>query len=144
MGLRTCPRHAGPAFAGHYPARGLAVGDLDNDGRPDVVVANNGGAPLILHNITSRANHWLGIDLTELATGANITWSAAGVRHSLFHRGGGSYLSSSDPRDLLGLGPAEYADWVEVQWPGAGKRLDRFTHVAGGRYYSLAPGGKLK
>ena len=143
-GFEDVSAHAGPAFAGHYPARGLAVGDLDNDGRPDVVVANNGGAPLILHNITSRANHWLGIDLTGLATGANITWSAAGVRHSLFHRGGGSYLSSSDPRDLLGLGPAEYADWVEVQWPGAGKRLDRFTHVAGGRYYSLAPGGKLK
>jgi hypothetical protein len=144
QGFEDVTARAGPAFAGHYPARGLAVGDLDNDGRPDVVVANNGGAPLVLHNITSRANHWLGIDLTGLATGANITWSAAGVRHSLFHRGGGSYLSSCDPRDLLGLGAAEYADWVAVQWPGEGKRIDRFTHVAGGRYYSLAPGGKLK
>jgi hypothetical protein len=134
----------GPAFAARYPARGLAVGDLDNDGRPDVVVVNNGGPPVILHNNLHNANHWLGLNLVGLAVGANIAWSAGGVRHSLFHRGGGSYLSSSDPRDLLGLGPAAFADWVQVQWPAAVGRTDRFEHVAGGRYYSLAPGGSLK
>jgi hypothetical protein len=134
----------GPAFAARYPARGLAVGDLDNDGRPDVVIVNNGGAPVILHNILQNGNHWLGLNLTGLAVGANVTWSAGGVKHSLFHRGGGSYLSSSDPRDLLGLGRSEYADWIEIKWPGAVGRTDRFEHVEGGRYYSLAAGGKLK
>jgi enediyne biosynthesis protein E4 len=134
----------GPAFTARYPARGLAVGDLDNDGRPDVVIANNGAAPVILHNVVANGNHWLGLDLRGLAVGANITWSAGGVTHSLFHRGGGSYLSASDPRDLLGLGRAEYADWIKIQWPAAVGRTDRFERVAGGKYYSLAPGGKLK
>jgi hypothetical protein len=78
------------------------------------------------------------------AVGARITWSAGGITHNLFHRGGGSYLSSSDPRDILGLGTASTADWVEVQWPGAVKRTDRFAHVAGGRYYSLSPGSSLR
>jgi len=133
----------GPAFKESYPARGLAVGDLDNDGRVDVVIGNNGGAPLILHNIARSANHWIGLNLVGLAVGARITWSANGVEHGLFKRGGGSYLSSCDPRDVLGLGTAEYADWIQVQWPAAIKRTDRFEHVRAGRYYSLAPGGKL-
>jgi hypothetical protein len=134
----------GPAFAARYPARGLAVGDLDNDGRPDVVVVNNGGPPVILHNQVHNANQWLGLNLVGPQVGANITWSAGGVEHSLFHRGGGSYLSTSDPRDLLGLGQAAYADWIQIKWPAGVRRTDRFEHVAAGKYYSLAPGGKLR
>jgi enediyne biosynthesis protein E4 len=134
----------GPAFTAGYPARGLAVGDLDNDGRPDIVIANNGEAPLLLHNRLCNTNHWLGLNLAGLAVGSRITWSAGGVTHNLFHRGGGSYLSSSDPRDILGLGSASIADWVEVQWPASVGRTDRFTHVAGGRYYSLSPGSTLR
>lgn len=133
----------GPAFANRYPARGLAVGDLDNDGRPDVVIGNNGEAPLILHNVTRNSNHWIGLNLVGLSVGANITWSANGVQHDLFKRAGGSYLSSCDPRDLLGLGPAKYADWIQVQWPAAVGRNDRFKHVEAGRYYTLKPGGNL-
>ena len=133
----------GPAFKESYPARGLAVGDLDNDGRVDVVVGISGEAPLILHNIVRNANHWIGLNLTGLAVGAKITWSANGVEHGIFKRGGGSYLSSCDPRDVLGLGPTEYADWIQVQWPPAIGRTDRFEHVRAGKYYSLAPGGKL-
>ena len=143
-GFEDVSKLGGPAFTTRYPSRGLAVGDLDNDGRPDVVVVNNGEAPVILHNVLHNANQWLGLNLKGLAVGARITWSAGGVQHSLFHRGGGSYLSSSDPRDLLGLGRAAFADWIQVQWPAAVGRTDRFEHVAGGRYYSLAPGGKLQ
>jgi hypothetical protein len=134
----------GPAFAARYPARGLAVGDLDNDGRPDVVIANNGGSPVILHNTLKNSHHWIGLNLEGVQVGARITWSAGGVEHSIFHRGGGSYLSSSDPRDLLGLGESAYADWIQVQWPAAVGKTDRFEHVASGKYYSLAPGGKLR
>ena len=143
-GFEDVSAQGGPAFAARYPARGLAVGDLDNDGRPDVVIANNGGAPVILHNTLKNSNHWIGLNLAGLRVGAQITWSAGGVEHSLFHRGGGSYLSSSDPRDLLGLGEAAYADWIQVQWPAAVGKTDRFEHVAGSKYYSLAPGGKLR
>jgi hypothetical protein len=133
----------GPAFKESYAARGLAVGDLDNDGRVDVVVGISGGAPLILHNSVSNANHWIGLNLTGLTVGSRITWSVNGAEHSIFKRGGGSYLSSSDPRDVLGLGAAEYADWIQVQWPAAIGRTDRFEHVHAGKYYSLSPGGKL-
>ncbi|HEY1804070.1 MAG TPA: CRTAC1 family protein [Terracidiphilus sp.] len=133
----------GPAFKESYAARGLAVGDLDNDGHVDVVVGTNGGPPLILHNIVRNGNHWIGLNLTGLSVGARITWSANGVEHGIFKRGGGSYLSSCDPRDVLGLGTAEYADWIQVQWPAAIGRTDRFQHVLAGKYYSLAPGGKL-
>jgi hypothetical protein len=143
-GFEDVTAQGGPAFTAQYPARGLAVGDLDNDGRPDVVIVNNGGAPLVLHNTLHNANHWLGLNLVGPAVGARITWAAGGVTHSLFHRGGGSYLSSSDPRELLGLGPAASADWVQVKWPAPISRTDRFEHVAGGKYYSLAPGSKLK
>jgi len=72
---------------------------------------------------------------------AKITWSTNGVEHGVFKRGGGSYLSSCDPRDVLGLGQAEYTDWI--QGPAAIRRTDRFEHVRAGKYYSLAPGGKL-
>jgi enediyne biosynthesis protein E4 len=109
-----------------------------------VVIANNGGSPIILHNTLKNSHHWIGLNLERLQVGARITWSAGGVEHSIFHRGGGSYLSSSDPRDLLGLGEAAYADWIQVQWPAAVGKTDRFERVASGKYYSLAPGGKLR
>ena len=142
-GFDDVTSQGGPAFQKLYPARGLAVGDLDNDGRPDVVVANNGAAPVVLHNVLHSGNGWIGLDLRGNSIGARISWSAAGVQHALFNRGGGSYLSSSDPRQLLGLASAQSADWIQVQWPGVPGRVDRFERVVGGRYYSLAAGGKL-
>jgi len=142
-GFDNVTAQGGSAFANRYPARGLAVGDLDNDGRPDVVIANNGAAPVVLHNVLHNGNHWIGLDLKGNSVGARITWAAGGVQHSFFNRGGGSYLSSSDPRELLGLASSEYADWIQIQWPGTASHLDRFEHVAGGRYYSLASGGQF-
>ncbi|MGH9661061.1 MAG: CRTAC1 family protein, partial [Bryobacteraceae bacterium] len=132
-----------PAVAKDYPARGLAAGDLDNDGAADVVIANNGEAPVVLRNRGTR-NHWLGLELKGPATGARITWSAGGVRRSRLKTSGGSYLSAHDPRELLGLGESARADWLEVRWPAPVPRTDRFENVAGRRYYSLRPGGKLE
>ena len=132
-----------PAFKELYAARGLAVGDLDNDSHVDVVAGISGEAPRILHNIVRNGNHWIGLNLVGRAVGAKITWSANGIEYGIFKRGGGSYLSSCDPCDVLGLWSAEYADWIQVQWPTAIRRTDRFEHVRAGKYYSLAPGGKL-
>lgn len=143
-GFDNVSDRGGPAFREAYPARGLAVGDLDNDGHVDVVIGISGDAPLVLHNVVRNGNHWIGLNLVGLAVGARITWSVNGVEHGIFKRGGGSYLSSCDSRDVLGLGPAEYADWIQVQWPAAIGRTDRFEHVRAGKYYSLAPGGKLR
>jgi enediyne biosynthesis protein E4 len=82
------------------------------------------------------------------AAGARITWSAGGVKRSRLKTAGGGYLSSHDPRELLGLGAAKTVDWIEVRWPAPSKqrsgRVDRFENMAADRYYSLKEGGKLQ
>jgi len=140
--LQNVSSLAGPAFGRDYAARGLAVGDFDNDGRPDVLIATNGGAPLLLRNNAGRENHWLGLKLEGTkccrdATGARITWSAGGVTRSRLKTGGGSYLSSHDPREILGLGRATAADWVEVRWPGPKGKRERFTGLPAGKYTTI-------
>jgi hypothetical protein len=134
---------AGEAFRRDYPARGLSVGDLNNDGAPDVVIALSGEAPVVLRHRGAR-NHWLGLDLRGPAAGAIVSWSAGGRRRSRLKTSGGSYLSAQDPRELLGLGTASKVDWVEVRWPKPLARVDRFANVAADRYYRLKPGGRLE
>jgi hypothetical protein len=137
--LRNVTATAGPAFAGTYTARGLAVGDCNNDGRLDVLIANNGASPVLLRNQSGQTNNWLGVKLVGTranrdAIGARITWSAGGVRYSRLKTGGGSYLSSHDSREVLGLGRASKADWVEVQWPGPNAKIERYANLPARRY----------
>ena len=54
---------SGPAFAENFSARGLATGDYNNDGRVDVLIGVNGGAPVLLRNLAGNANHWIGLKL---------------------------------------------------------------------------------
>jgi hypothetical protein len=131
---------AGDAFNRMYPARGLAVGDLNNDGRPDVVAANSGEPPVILQNTAADGNHWIG--LAGLKPGTSIKWSADGREWSRLKIAGGSYLSAHDPRELLSLGPAQIAGAVEIRKPD-GTRL-KFENVKAGRYYTVSDDGKLQ
>ncbi|MBA2356557.1 MAG: CRTAC1 family protein [Acidobacteria bacterium] len=143
--LRDVSSAAGPVFQKRFPARGLAVGDLDNDGRLDVLINNNGDAPLLLQNRAGQANHWVGLRLQGTtcnrdAVGARISWSAGGTVRRRFKTGGGSYLSAHDPREILGLGTATQVEWVEIAWPGPSTRVDRLTNLAIDRYHLVVEG----
>jgi len=143
--FRNISAEAGPAFARHFPARGLALGDYDNDGRLDVLVASNGEAPVLLHNNTGKENHWLGVRLVGTgcnrdAVGAHLTWSIGGGKHTRLKTAGGSYLSSHDPREVIGLGSATKFDWLEVKWPGPSSKVERLTDVPTDRYSIITEG----
>src|SRR3954469_3351923 len=143
--LHNVSAEAGPAFQKFFPARGLAVDDYDNDGAVDVLVCNNGGAPVLLKNRSAAGNNWLGIKLEGVtcnrdAIGARISWTAGGKKYSRLKNNGGSYLSSHDPREVLGIGKAEKIDALEVHWPGPSKRVDRLTELPINRYIHIVEG----
>ena len=151
--LRNVSQQAGPVFARTFSARGLAVGDYDNDGRVDALVGCNGGPPVLLRNTMAaalnQANHWVGLKLQGVtcnrdAVGARLTWSAGGVRRSRLKNGGGSYLSSHDPREVLGLGRATALDWLEIRWPAPSSRTERLTNVPADRYVTIVEGKGLQ
>jgi hypothetical protein len=141
--LRDVSVQGGPAFSKPYAARGLAVGDFDNDGRLDVLIGINGGAPVLLRNRAGEANHWLGLKLegsscNRDAIGAKIRWSAGGLVRSRLKNSGGSYLSSHDPREILGIGPAAAIDWVEITWPKPSGKVQRIEAPPIDRYIAVS------
>jgi hypothetical protein len=136
---------AGVVFQNKYAARGLAVGDLNNDGYPDMVVGINGGSPLVLYNSAMMKNNWVGLRLVGVranvgATGALIKWSSNGQVRSRLKTGGGSFLSSHDPREILGLGKTGTVEWVEIHWPKPSQRIDRLTGLAVNKYVTVVEG----
>ena len=135
---------AGPAFARPMAGRGLALGDFDNNGAVDVLVTTNDGPPVLLKNNAARDHHWLGLKLVGTrsnidAVGAKVTWQSGDLTRHRTKVGGGSYLSSHDPRMVLGLGDRPRIDWVEVQWPRPGAK-QRFTSLPVDRYITLTEG----
>ena len=141
--FRDVSARSGAAFARDYPARGMSAGDYDNDGDIDLLVSNNGEAPLLLRNEGGNRNNWLGLQLVATksnpgAVGAVITWQANGVRRSRLKTSGGSYLASHDPREILGAGPAGKIDSVEIKWPSG--RVDKLTNLPVNTYVRVTEG----
>jgi len=141
---------SGPIFSQSIAGRGMALGDFDNDGSVDVLVAVNNAAPILLRNNAGRQNHWLGVHLIGRkanidAIGAKVTYRSGDFQRHLFKVGGGSYLSSHDPRIVLGIGQRKKIDWIEVKWPQPGGTTERFTEVPIDRYITIVEGeGKWK
>ncbi len=139
--MRDVSRDAGPAFERSYAARGLAIGDFRNDGLPGVLIGVNGGAPVLLQNQSGQQNQWVGLKLEGVrcnrdAIGARIRWSAGGVVRSRLKNSGGSYLSSHDPREILGAG-ADKVEWVEITWPKPSGRIQRLVNPPMNRYLTV-------
>jgi hypothetical protein len=115
-------KQGGDYFRRPHVGRGLAGCDYDNDGHMDLAISNNGETAVLLHNESTTPNHWLRLELQGTksnrdAVGAKVTFQI-GDRKLVRHRkGGGSYLSASDPRLLIGLGDAHQVDQVEIRWP---------------------------
>jgi len=144
-GLKNISAESGPLFSRELSARGLALGDFDNDGAVDVLVSVNDSAPVLLRNNAARANHWLGLMLVGKksnpdAIGARISYQAGDLKQTRCKVGGGSYLSSQDPRVVLGLGKHDKLDWLEIRWPAPSGLVQRFTDLPVNRYIKIVEG----
>ena len=134
---------AGAALQERHVSRGLAVGDLFNDGNVDVVVGDLDGAPMILKNHGVPGRNWVSFDLAgtksnRMAIGARVKVVAGGMTQTDEVHSGGSYLSQNDTRLHFGLGSAKKIDHVEIRWPsGAVTTLEGLDI---NQFYSLLEG----
>jgi enediyne biosynthesis protein E4 len=134
---------AGPALMERRVSRGLAVGDLFNNGNVDVVVNDLDGGPMILKNHGITGRHWIGLELAgtksnRLAIGARIKIIAGGVTQTDEIHSGGSYLSQNDLRLHFGVGASVKVDKVEIHWlSGATETLE---NLPADKFYSVLEG----
>ncbi len=136
---------SGPFFARSLSARGMAIGDFNNDGAVDVLIGVNDGPPVLLKNNAGTQNHWLGIKLVGKrsnpdAVGARITYQAQDLKRTRMKVGGGSFLSDHDPRIVLGIGKRPTIDWLEIKWPLPSGKIERFTDLPIDRYITIVEG----
>ncbi len=121
--LEVVPAVDGTGLATVIAGRGMAAGDIFNDGKIDVVINVMDGHPVLLRNVSPDTNHWLELKLTggpkspREAIGATVYVTANGIKHREDVLAGGSYASTSDPRPHFGLGQATKVNDIEVHWP---------------------------
>src|SRR6266700_5831994 len=121
-GFVDVSQSSGEILNQYWVARGLAIGDLDNDGRLDAVVTTNDGPAYVLRNETLSANHWLLLRLVghksnRDAIGASVKLVTASGQQFATVSTASSYLSSGDKRIHFGLGKEKSADSIEIRWP---------------------------
>jgi enediyne biosynthesis protein E4 len=134
---------AGPGVTMHASSRGLAVGDLWNDGRISAVITNLNAAPSLLVNQVRNSNHWIAIRTVGMKSnrdgiGARISVKAGARTWVDEVRSGSSYNSSSDMRVHFGLGSATKVDSVQIRWPSG--LLERFDNLPGDSIQTLKEG----
>ena len=142
-GFKDVSATSGAVFGKMFSGRGMAVGDFDNDGDLDVFASNNGEPPLLLRNQGGNRNNWVGLDLVAKksnseAVGVVISWQAGTLKRARLRTGGGSYLSSHDPREILGVGAATKIDSIQIRWPSG--TTDKLTNVPLNKYVKVVEG----
>jgi hypothetical protein len=123
---------AGPAITAVSSSRGLAVGDLWNDGRISAVISNMSAPPSLLVNDSRNANHWIAFHLVGVKSnrdgiGAKITVKAGARTFVDEVRSGSSFVSNSDMRVHFGLGAVTKIDSAQIRWPSG--LLERFENL---------------
>jgi len=134
---------AGNALMEKRVSRGLAVGDLFNDGNMDVVVEDLDGSPMILRNHGVPGRHWVSFELdgtksNRLALNARIKIVAGSMTQTDEVHSGGSYLSQNDLRLHFGLGSATKIDKVEIHWPSG--LTEELKDLAVDKHYNVLEG----
>lgn len=127
-GFVDVSKQSGSLFRQAWVARGMAIGDIDNDGRLDAVVTTNDGPVHILHNESSTRNHWILLKLighksNRDAIGAEITMVSGSVKQYATVSTTGSYLSASDKRVHFGMGQNGIAESIEIRWPSGIRQI---------------------
>jgi len=148
--FEAVPAVEGSGLADVIAGRGMAVGDLFNDGKLDAVINVMDGHPVLLRNVSPDKNHWLELKLVGAAptatskgsprdaVGATVYVTANGMKQRGDVLSGGSYLSSNDPRPHFGLGQATTVDAIEVHWPSG--KVEKFTVPGVDRIVTLTEG----
>lgn len=134
---------AGPALQQKRVSRGLAAGDLFNDGNVDVVINDLDGPPSVLRNHGIPGRHWVGFEFAgtksnRMGIGARVKLVAGGMTQTDEVHSGGSYISQNDIRLHFGLGAATTIDSVEVRWPSG--KVDTLKNLSADKFYSVLEG----
>lgn len=136
-------KQGGAYFQTPHNARGAALGDLDNDGKVDLVVSHLNEPVAVLRNVApTEGRHWIGIQLLGAKhadpVGARVVLETAGGKQTKFAQGGGSYGSTNDPRLLFGLGGDAKIDKATVYWPSGA--VQEVAGLAPGAYWAVTEG----
>jgi enediyne biosynthesis protein E4 len=141
--FKNISKLAGPAIQIPRVGRGVACGDLFNDGRMEIVVETLKGEPVILQPQGGPANHWISFQLegaqsNRLALNARVKATAGDLAQTGELVSGGSYLSQNDLRIHFGLGAHDRVDKAEIVWPNG--KVETLTNLAADRYYRVKEG----
>jgi enediyne biosynthesis protein E4 len=144
--FKNISKLVGPAIQIPQVSRGVAMGDLFNDGRVEIVIENLTGSPMILQPQGGPANHWIsftleGTESNRLALNARIRVTSGNLVQTSELLSGGSYLSQNDLRIHFGLGARVTVDKVEILWPNG--KTETLTNLAANRSYCVKEGKGL-
>jgi hypothetical protein len=141
--FKDISHQAGPAIQIPQVSRGMAVGDLFNDGQLEAVVENLVGSPMILKPRASSQNHWISFQLegaksNRLALNARVQAKAGNLVQLGQVISGGSYLSQNDLRIHFGLGEHDRVDSAKVFWPDG--RAETVANLIANHFYVIREG----